>query len=365
MSEEYESTQLSVDSILSDVYAKRKSFKAQPKIDILDIDELRELQGRKRKEFESYLKRNRLDIRQWLRYASFELEQRDMRRARSIFERALLVNSAHIPLWIRYADSEIKYKYLNHARNILDRAITTLPRADKLWYKYLFLEESLENWDVVRSLYNKWCSLEPERGVWISNIDFEIRQQRYDNVRNIYEKFVLVYPDAETWLSWVKFESIYGTVESIRNIYSMALDVLISYESTMVQNDNYETGITKLALLFAQWEVSEREYERAATIYKVCRDKWPNNSIVIKSQDEFNRNFGSVTDIEDTLIAKRKISYEEELNNDVTNYYTWMLYIDLIQKYYSQNIIDVFERAVTTSIPKQKKKKDIQGRRYL
>ncbi|SMN21627.1 similar to Saccharomyces cerevisiae YLR117C CLF1 Member of the NineTeen Complex (NTC) that contains Prp19p and stabilizes U6 snRNA in catalytic forms of the spliceosome containing U2 [Maudiozyma saulgeensis] len=365
MSEEQDSTQLSVENILSDVYARRKSSKTQPKIDIQDIDELRELQGRKRKEFESYLKRNRLDMRQWLRYASFELEQHDMRRARSVFERALLVNGAHIPLWIRYIDSEIKYKYLNHARNILDRAITTLPRADKLWYKYLFLEESLENWEIVRSLFNKWCSLEPERGAWISYINFEIRQQKYDNVRDIYEKFVLVYPEAETWLEWVKFESIYGSVESIRNIYSMALDTLILYESTMTQSEHYEQGITKLALSFAQWEISEREYERAATIYKISRDKWPNDPTVIKSQDEYNKSFGSVSDINDTLIAKRKINYENELENDVLNYYSWMLYIDLIQKYYSKDIINVFERAVTTSIPNQKRVKNAQWRRYI
>lgn len=34
---------------------------------------------------------------QWIRYAQFEIEQHDMRRARSIFERALLVDSSFIP----------------------------------------------------------------------------------------------------------------------------------------------------------------------------------------------------------------------------------------------------------------------------
>lgn len=359
------STQLSVDSILNDVYARRKFTKAQPKLDILDIDELREFQGRKRTEFESYLKRNRLDMGQWLRYAAFELEQHDMRRARSIFERALLVNGGYIPLWIRYIDSEIKAKFLNHARNILDRAITTLPRVDKLWYKYLFLEESLENWDIVRSLYNKWCSLEPERGAWLSYIDFEIRQKRYDNARDIYEKFVLVYPQAETWLAWVKFESTYGTVESIRNIYSMSVDFLIEYEATMKDDENYEAGLIQLALSFAAWEISEREYERVSTIYKILREKFPENPQIIKAQDDFNRNFGSVRDINDTLIPKRKLSYENELQLNPRNYYYWMLYIDLIAQYYPNDIVDAFEKAVTTSIPNQTMSKDHNWRRYI
>lgn len=359
------STQLSVDSILNDVYARRKFIKAQPKLDILDIDELREFQGRKRTEFESYLKRNRLDMGQWLRYATFELEQHDMRRARSVFERALLVNGSYIPLWIRYIDSEIKAKFLNHARNVLDRAITTLPRVDKLWYKYLFLEESLDNWDIVRSLYNKWCSLEPERGAWLSYIDFEIRQKKYDNARDIYEKFVLVYPQAETWLAWAKFESIYGTVESIRSVYSIAMDFLIEYETTMKDEENYESGLIQLALSFAAWEVSEREYERVSAIYKLLKEKFPENLQIIKAQGDFNKNFGSVKDINDTLISKRKLDYENELQTNPRNYYYWMLYVDLVVQYFPKDIIDVFEKAVTISIPDQTMSKDISWRRYI
>ncbi|KAG0671806.1 NineTeen Complex (NTC) component [Maudiozyma exigua] len=363
--EEAGSTQLSVDSILNDVYARRKFTKTQPKLDILDIEELREFQGRKRREFESYLKRNRLDMGQWLRYATFELEQHDMRRARSIFERALLVNGGYIPLWIRYIDSEIKAKFLNHARNVLDRAITTLPRVDKLWYKYLFLEESLENWDIVRSLYNKWCSLEPERGAWASYIEFEIRQKKYNNARDIYEKYALVYPQPETWLAWVRFESTYGTIESIRKIYSMAIDFLTEYEVTMKDDNNYETGLIQLAMSFASWETSEREYERASSIYKILKEKFPGNPQIIKAQDDFNRNFGSVKDINDTLISKRKISYENELRSNLQNYYYWMLYIDLVEQYFPSEIISVFERAVTTSIPNQTVSKDIHWKRYI
>ena len=95
-------THVSAEQILRDVYKKGQKARGSTNIDILDLEELREYQRRKRTEYEGYLKRNRLDMGQWIRYAQFEIEQHDMRRARSIFERALLVDSSFIPLWIRY-----------------------------------------------------------------------------------------------------------------------------------------------------------------------------------------------------------------------------------------------------------------------
>ena len=37
-----------------------------------DLEELHEFQGRKRKEFEDYVRRNRLNVNNWLRYAEWE-----------------------------------------------------------------------------------------------------------------------------------------------------------------------------------------------------------------------------------------------------------------------------------------------------
>lgn len=365
MTTEAGSTQLSVDNILNEAYARRKVAKVQTKVDILDIDELREFQGRKRTEFESYLKRNRLDMGQWMRYAVFEQEQHNMRRARSVFERALLVNVSYVPLWIHYIDAELKFKYLNHARNLLDRAITTIPRVDKLWYKYLFLEESLENWDIVRSLYNKWCSLEPDRGVWISYIESEKRQRNWHNVRQIYEKFVLVYPEAQTWLAWVDFESTYGTTESVRNIYSVAIDTTLSYEQVVNDNDADKDDIILLVLKFAEWEITQQEFKRAKEIYNIALKKWPNSKELITSQSQFERNFGSSSDIENSIVKKRRISYENELKTDPQNVYKWMLYLDLIAEFFPSDTIDVFENATVMALPKQKLSKDSEWRRYI
>jgi pre-mRNA-splicing factor clf1 len=61
------------------------------------------------------------------------LKQGEFERARNIFERALDVDNTASPLWLKYAAFEIRNKNINRARNIYDRAVTLLPRVDQLW----------------------------------------------------------------------------------------------------------------------------------------------------------------------------------------------------------------------------------------
>ena len=262
--------QISAEQILKEVYERRKVVKPSTKVDILDLEELHEYQRRKRSEYETYLKRNRLDMGQWIRYAKFEVEQHDMRRARSIFERALLVDNGYIPLWIRYIDTELKSKFINHARNLLDRAINTLPRVDKLWYKYLLMEESLGNISIVRSLFTKWTSLEPHPNAWDSFVAFEVRQENFENARDVYSRYVLVHPMVSTWRKWVQFETTYGDVDTVRKVYSLAVDTLASFPDKEREDD-----LISLIISFATWESAQQEYERCRALYDIAIEKWP------------------------------------------------------------------------------------------
>ena len=97
-----------------------------------DLEELHEFQDRKRKEFEDYVGRNRINMNNWMRDAQWELDQKEYARARSTLE----VDSRSVVLWLRYIEAEMKTRSINHARNLLEthkhRAITILPRVDKL-----------------------------------------------------------------------------------------------------------------------------------------------------------------------------------------------------------------------------------------
>lgn len=339
---------LTSEHILRDVYKRRKTKKSAPKVDIVDLDELKDFQARKRKEYESYLKRNRLDIGQWLRYAKFEADQHDLRRARSIFERTLLVNNSYIPLWLRYVDLEIQNKNINHARNILDRAISTLPRVDKLWYKYLTIEESLQNFNIVRALFKKWSTLEPRASVWDSFVEFEIRQLQFDNVRQIYSRYVKVHPVADTWLKWTAFETIYGSVDSVRQVYSMGLDITTSFNIT---DDVHINSIIKLAISFARWEVKKEEFERARAIITVAIDKWPNMDSLKDELVNLEKQIGNIENVEVSIMYKRRRRYEDILKSDVYNYDIWWMYLDMIQSNFISESLTTFENCITLNKP--------------
>lgn len=356
--------------ILSEAFARKKPVKISTKVDIIDLEELKDYQLRKRTEYESYLKRNRLDIGQWIRYALFEIEQHDMRRARSIFERALLVDISYIPLWIRYIDCELKHKYINHARNLLERAVSTLPRVDKLWYKYLFVEESLENWNIVRSLYNRWVSLEPNLNAWDSYIDFEIRQSQMDNVRNIYSRYVNVFPETtKVWFKWLKFESIYGSNSTIREVYSIAVDTLILYEKTLSNIADFQENLIELIVSFANWEASIQEIERAKAIFNLAIEKWPNNTSLNKSYLDLKKRYGDSQMIDEGVLMKRKLYYEKLLSERKQDYDTWWIYLDFIEENFPSQMLTSLEKATDLKnkppLNPTQNKVDIPWQRYL
>ncbi|AMD18977.1 HBR076Cp [Eremothecium sinecaudum] len=356
--EESSKSVITADGILADAFDQRKEVKPLGNLDVLDLEELKVWQRQKRTEYEDVLKRNRLDLRQWIRYAEFELQQHDIRRARSVFERALLVRSDYIPLWVRYIDSELKWKNVNHARNLLHRATNHLPKVDTLWYKYVFVEESLGHVDFVRGIYTKWCSLEPSPSVWDSFIDFEIRHSCYHHVRDIYSKYVMVHCVAEVWLKWVSFESRHGGISTVRKVYSLALDTLTAYSYVDIKE------IEQMIISFANWEASQQEYERSRSIYSLSVNRWPESSVLKDAAYLFEKKFGNGYDITESIIVKRKRDYEAHLSTNPIDYDSWWLYLDLIEENFGTELESAFEKATIRNIPITAMK-DIGWRRYI
>src|ERR1700748_269271 len=81
--------QISAEQLLREAVDRQEPSLQAPTTRFADLEELHEYQGRKRKEFEDYVRRNRLNINHFLRYAAWELEQKEYARARSVFERGI------------------------------------------------------------------------------------------------------------------------------------------------------------------------------------------------------------------------------------------------------------------------------------
>ncbi|KAL7895757.1 TPR-like protein [Trichoderma sp. SZMC 28014] len=346
--------QISAEQLLREAVDRQEVSIQAPTQRFADLEELHEYQGRKRKEFEDYVRRNRVKLSNWLQYAQWELEQKEFARARSVFERCLDVHPNDIQVWMRYIEAEMKSRNINHARNLLDRAVTRLPRVDKIWYKYVYMEEMLGNIPGTRQVFDRWMQWQPSEAAWSSYIKLEKRYGEYDRARDIFRSFTMVHPEPRNWIKWAKFEEEYGTSDLVREVFGTAVEAL---------GDEFVDE--KLFIAYARFESKLKEYERARAIYKYALDRLPRSksSLLHKAYTTFEKQFGDQDGVEDVVLSKRRVFYEEQVRENPKNYDAWFDYAGLEEASRdADRIRDVYERAIAQVPPTQEKR---HWRRYI
>ncbi|KAL5275078.1 CRNKL1 family protein [Megaselia abdita] len=325
-----------------------------PKQKISDPAELADYQQRKRKGFEDALRKNRMVVSHWIKYAQWEESQKEIQRARSIWERALDNDHRNLTIWLKYAEMEMKNKQVNHARNIWDRAVTIMPRVNQFWYKYTYMEEMLENVAGARQVFERWMEWQPEEQAWQTYINFELRYKEIDRARNIYERFVYVHPDVKHWIKYARFEENHGYINCSRRVFERAVEFF-----------DTENMDEKLFIAFAKFEETQKEHDRARVIYKFALDNLPkdNTQQIYKAYTIHEKKFGDRSGIENVIISKRKNQYEQEILENPLNYDAWFDYIRLIEDSGSVDIVrETYERAIA-NVPPSKDKN--MWRRYI
>jgi len=264
------------------------------------------------------------------------------------------VDSTAVVLWIRYIEAEMKTRNINHARNLLDRAVTILPRVDKLWYKYVYMEETLGNIPGTRQVFERWMSWEPDEAAWSAYIKLEKRYQEFGRARAIFGRFTVVHPESRNWIKWARFEEENGTSDLVREVFGMAIETL---------GDNFMDE--RLFIAYARFEAKFKEYERARAIYKYALDRLPRSKSIIlhKAYTTFEKQFGDREGVEDVILSKRRVQYEEQVKENSKNYDVWFDYARLEETSGDvDRVRDVYERAIAQIPPTQEKR---HWRRYI
>ncbi|KAM9904526.1 hypothetical protein OXX59_002694 [Metschnikowia pulcherrima] len=343
--------------ILADAHdIKQTNFK-KPSSTIQDLDELRSFQLSKRRDYEQQLNKNRLNYGQWMRYAKWEIDHNhDFKRARSIMERALEVNVQHVPFWVRYIELELLHKNVNHARNLLDRAVTIMPRTDKFWFMYVQTEETLGNYAGVRAVFERWLKWKPSELAWDAYVQFEERYGEYSNARAVFVRYVTEFPTGSTWKRWIVLETGIPALDEsqvarTRGVFEAAVDTLICHDNT-----GSDVDIPGIFSLWAKWEASVNEVERAQAIIAAALDQ---NTLskdqkleILQSSNSLNNSTG-VTDpskTPDALYLQRKFKLERQVAENSRDYDAWWDCAKL-QESTSGPIaaIDILSRAVESS----------------
>ncbi|OAF68272.1 Pre-mRNA-splicing factor CLF1 [Intoshia linei] len=317
---------------------------------INDEEELRDFRIRKRKEFEDVLRRNKSSLHNWLKYADWEIQQKEIERSRSVYERCLDVDHRIVVVWLRYAEMEMKNKQINHARNLWDRAVTLFPRVNQFWYKYAYMEEMLKNVPAARQIFERWMEWQPDEQAWHSYINFELRYNELNRARMVYEKFIYVHPNVHNWLKYARFEERGGAYTKAREIYERAVTFF---------GDEYINA--KLMIGFAKFEERRTEHERARVIYKYSMERLTDKehelmmSAYVLHQKKFGEEIGG---IEDVIVGKRKIIYQQKVDLEPDNYDVWFDYIELCENenVSSEQIRELYEIAIS-NVPNHESKK--------
>ncbi|KAJ3121972.1 Crooked neck-like protein 1 [Nowakowskiella sp. JEL0407] len=346
--------QITAEQILRETHSGQETPLKVPKQRIADKEELDDYRLRKRKGFEDSVRRNRNHVGNWLKYAAWEESQDEFERVRSIFERAIEIEHRNQGLWLRYAEFELKHRNINSARNILDRAVSFLPRVDAFWFKFVHLEESLDSVPNARQVFERWLKWEPQEGAWMAYVQMEKRYGEIERAREIFRRFVEVHPEPKNWLKWSKFEEQNGTIDRARAIYEQCIEQL--GEELIDQN---------IYVSFARFETRQKEIERARAIFKYALGKLPKHKAenLYNQYSIFEKQFGAKDGIEDVIITKRRMKYEEEVTSNPMNYDVWFDYIRLEEDSNDfKRIREVFERAIS-NVPLTKEKRF--WRRYI
>ncbi|GAA98350.1 uncharacterized protein L969DRAFT_616538 [Mixia osmundae IAM 14324] len=360
--------QISAEQLLREANERQEPGAIAPKQRIEDFEELSEYRGRKRKEFEETIRRTRSNVRAWCKYANWEASQGEYARSRSVFERALDVDPQDRSIWLSYTEAELKARNIAHARNLFDRAVTLLPRVDQLWYKYVYLEELLGNIAGARQVFERWMAWEPNEKAWSAYIKLEMRYQEAERASALYERLVSCHPDPKQWVKWAKFEEDRSRLDRAREIYQMALEFFGEEEEQLEKAQGIYAS-------FAKFEVRHKEYDRARVIYKYALQRLPRSKTasLYGAYTTFEKQFGDRSGIESTVLGKRRIQYEEELQHEPRNYDTWFDYSRLEEDAYiasldsgeagdPDRVREIYERAIAQMPPSQEKR---HWRRYI
>jgi crooked neck len=260
-----------------------------------------------------------------------------------------------VSLWLAYIDAELKHRNINHARNLLNRAVGILPRVDKFWYKFVYMEETLNNIPAVRQLFERWMQWEPDENAWGAYIKMEKRYGETGRARAIFERMVQVHNTPSNWLKWARFEEENADMENVRDVFSSAMEVF----------GDGEFIDERIYIAFARYETRLKEYERARTIYKYALDRLPRSKSqsLYQAYTAFEKQFGNKDGLEDVIISKRRLQYEQQVNENPKNYDAWFDYARLEEVADDpERVRDVYERAIAQMPPTQEKQ---HWRRYI
>ncbi|EPZ37048.1 hypothetical protein O9G_004459 [Rozella allomycis CSF55] len=164
----------------------------------------------------------------WILFSKFLIRRKDFISARKNLGLAIGICPKD-KIFKAYIELELKMREFDRCRILYEKYIQWNPANSYAWIKYAELEKLLGDNDRSRSIFTLAISqkiLDRPDVVWKSFIDFEIENEEFDNVRSLYERLLSETEHVKVWISFANFEKEISQFENARNIYERAYSSL-------------------------------------------------------------------------------------------------------------------------------------------
>jgi len=216
------------------------------------------------------------------------------------------------------------------------------------------MEEMVGAIEQARQVFERWMKWEPDDMGWGAYVKFEMRQGDIMKARGVLERYIACHSTGRAYLKFAHWEEKNHQNNLARTIYERALEELPEMERS-----------SKLLIQFARFEERCKEFDRARIIFRYALEQVPKEESEELNSEyiAFEKRHGNRTGIEDAILNKRRIQYEENIAADKYDYDAWFDYIKLEQNELNiEKTRALYDRAVASQPPINEKR---YWRRYI
>ncbi|KAF5205381.1 Pre-mrna-splicing factor clf1 [Thalictrum thalictroides] len=226
--------------------------------------------GEKRSQYEIEVRKNPLDYNTWFDYILLEENTGKRVKITEIYERAITnippteekqYWKRYIYLWIKYAlHEEVVAEDIERTRDVYNRCLKLIPHHKfsfaKIWLLAAQFEIRQQNLEGARKILGNSIDKAPKGKIFQKYIEIELHLGNVNRCRTLYEKYLEWAPqNIHTWIKFAQLEKSLSETQRARAIFELAVA---------------QPALDMPELLWKEYidfEISEREYDRARQLY--------------------------------------------------------------------------------------------------
>uniref|UniRef100_A0AAV2K7H8 Crooked neck-like protein 1 n=1 Tax=Knipowitschia caucasica TaxID=637954 RepID=A0AAV2K7H8_KNICA len=221
----------------------------------------------------------------WHSYINFELRYKEVDQARTIYERFVMVHP-EVKNWVKFARFEERHGYIAHSRRVYERAVEFYGEDyvdENLYVAFARFEEMQKEFERVRVIYKYALDRIPKSQAQQLFKSYTVFEKRFGDRRGIeevivnkrrfqYEEEVKANPhNYDAWFDYLRLLESDADPDAVRDVYERAIANV-----PPIPEKRHWRRYVYLWINYALYEELEtKDAERTRQVYQACLDLMP------------------------------------------------------------------------------------------